>query len=466
MNIKKHKHNSSPAPAGSSSTKHMNLFSTIDGLKPYILQALDDLHFKSMTPIQELSIREILQDKDIIAKAKTGSGKTLAFIIPTLNKIDISKRVPQALIIVPTRELCMQIVAVAREMTKYSENFKIVSLYGGVKLYEQTTYMQSGTHIIVATPGRLKDHLDRGNVDLSLIKTLILDEADKMLDMGFYDEIVSLIKRLEKKRQTLLFSATLPEKVLKLADTILKDPLLLAVDTAQENIQESFMISSNLKEDILKVILYKSPSKAILFCNTKEETYEIEELLKTHNISCALLNGDLDQISRNEALIQLANGSARILVATDIASRGLDVDDIDMVLNYKLPDKKEVYTHRIGRSARAEKSGEAISLFFKSQKAFFELLSENHSELKIDGNKFASKLPSANKTFVISAGKRDKMSPKDILGALIKDIGITYEHIGDITIHEHRSYVAIKNGTKISNGNLKIKGKNRKIWTI
>ncbi|MEJ2437069.1 MAG: helicase-related protein [Sulfurovaceae bacterium] len=192
----------------------------------------------------------------------------------------------------------------------------------------------------------------------------------------------------------------------------------------------------------------------------------MEELLKTHNISCTLLNGDLDQISRNEALIQLANGSARILVATDIASRGLDVDDIDMVLNYKLPDKKEVYTHRIGRSARAEKSGEAISLFFKSQKAFFELLSANHSELKIDGNKFAPKLPSANKTFVISAGKRDKMSPKDILGALIKDAGIAYEHIGDITIHEHRSYVAIKNGTKISHGNLKIKGKNRKIWTI
>jgi ATP-independent RNA helicase DbpA len=444
----------------------MNLFSTIDGLKPNILKALDDLHFKNMTPIQELSIKEILLDKDIIAKAKTGSGKTLAFIIPALNKIELSNRKPQVLIIVPTRELCMQIVAVTRDMAKYNENFKVASLYGGVKLYEQTTYMQNGTHMIVATPGRLKDHLDRGNVDLSDIHMLILDEADKMLDMGFYDEIVSIIKRLEREKQTLLFSATLAQKVLKLADAILKNPLLLAIDTAQKKIEEFFMISNNLQEDILKIILYKSPSKAILFCNTKEETYELEALLKSHHISSALLNGDLDQTSRNEALIQLSNGSIRILVATDIASRGLDVDDIDMVLNYKLPEKKEIYTHRIGRSARAEKSGEAISIFTKSQKGFFDQLSENHNELTIDTHRLASKLPSTNITFVINGGKRDKISPKDILGALIKDAEIAYEHIGNITIHERKSYIAIKNGTNFSHKNLRIKGKNRKIWTI
>lgn len=444
----------------------MNPFSVFTELRSDIQKALEDLNFEYMTPIQKQSIKEILQSNDIIAKAKTGSGKTLAFIIPTLNGIQIETTKPQALIIVPTRELCIQIASVARDISKYNENFRIASLYGGVKVREQVASMQNGTHMIIATPGRFLDHLSRDNIDLTYIKTVILDEADKMLDMGFYDDIALIIDKLNAKRQTLLFSATLPKRVLDLAKNIQKDAQLLEIDTTRENIKEYFLVTKNPQEALIKAIITKQPTRSILFCNTKKETYEIEELLLKHKIPCTLLNGDLDQVQRNEAIIQLSNSSVRVLVATDIASRGLDIDDIDTVFNYKLPEKKEIYTHRIGRSARAQKSGEAISIFDVSQKSFFDQLSKESYELMIDENKHSTKLTNINKTLVINGGKKEKISPKDILGAFIKDAKVAFENIGRITIQEHKSYIAIKFETQFSHKSIKIKGKNRKIWII
>ncbi len=454
----------------------MSRFDTITKLSEQIIENLNQLDYETMTPIQEATIPLLLDRKDIIAQAKTGSGKTAAFGIPTVDSIDTTSYNPQALILSPTRELADQVAKELRRLARYRENLKIITLCGGTAMAPQISSLNRGAHIIIGTPGRLQDHLSRETIELKEIKKLVLDEADRMLDMGFYDEIKKIISNLPRDRHSMLFSATYPTNIEKLAKEILKEPTMIEVDTILRDsaIEElAFEVSHDSKQDTLLSILksYK-PQRAILFCNTKAETIEVADFLQDRGFSASDLQGDLDQRERNETLLKFANGSTRVLAATDVASRGLDVKDISLVINYDIPYKSDTYTHRIGRTARAGRDGIAITLLThrgreKLQEFSTEIKYLSLSKLRVD-NRYS--MEADYTTISISGGKKSKLRPGDILGTLIKEIGIPVEHIGKIDIFEFFSYVAIKNRSlsKAVDGLKKAKIKKRKFksWII
>jgi len=454
----------------------MTPFQTITKLPKALIDNLEQLGYTTMTPIQESTIPLLLEGKDIIAQAKTGSGKTAAFGITLIHNIDISKRTPQSMIMCPTRELADQVAKELRRLARYKENLKILTLCGGTPMRPQIASLEQGAHILVGTPGRIQDHLSRESIYLKDIHTIVLDEADRMLDMGFYDEIKKIISNLPRQRQSMLFSATYPENIQKLAKEILQEPSMIKIDTdhTQAVIQEiAYEVDPSQKmEAILKIFKSHKPSTAIVFCNTKVTTIELTDFLRSKNFSAMDLQGDLEQRERNEALLQFANGSVRVLVATDVASRGIDVKDISLVINYDLPHDDEVYTHRIGRTARAGASGVAISLYTSRQKEKLREMSstvEIHSldRLSMD-RKFI--LESDYSTLCIDGGKKNKVRAGDILGALSKEIGIAGDQIGKIDIFEFQSYVAIdKRSIKRAFDGLKrgkVKGKKFRIWWL
>jgi len=454
----------------------MTSFDMLTALPKALIDNLQQLGYTTMTPIQESTLPLLIEGKDIIAQAKTGSGKTAAFGITLIHKIDISKRTPQSIILCPTRELADQVAKELRRLARYKENLKILTLCGGTPMRPQIASLEKGAHILVGTPGRIQDHLSRETIYLKDIHTVVLDEADRMLDMGFYDEIKKIISNLPRKRQGMLFSATYPENIQKLAKEILQEPSMIKIDTdhTQAVIQEiAYEVDPSQKmEAILKIFKSHKPSTAIVFCNTKVTTIELTDFLRSKNFSAMDLQGDLEQRERNEALLQFANGSVRVLVATDVASRGIDVKDISLVINYDLPHDDEVYTHRIGRTARAGASGVAISLYTSRQKEKLREMSstvEIHSldRLSMD-RKFI--LESDYSTLCIDGGKKNKVRAGDILGALSKEIGIAGDQIGKIDIFEFQSYVAIdKRSIKRAFDGLKrgkVKGKKFRIWWL
>jgi len=454
----------------------MSRFDTISKLSEPIIKNLNQLEYEMMTPIQEATIPLLLEGRDIIARAKTGSGKTAAFGIPTIDSIDTTSYNPQALILSPTRELADQVAKELRRLARYRENLKIITLCGGTPMAPQISSLSRGAHIIIGTPGRLQDHLSRETIHLKEIKKVVLDEADRMLDMGFYDEIKKIISNLPRDRHSMLFSATYPENIEKLAKEILKEPTMVEVDTIHQDsaIEElAFEVSHDKRSDALLSILksYK-PQRAILFCNTKVQTIDVADLLQDKGFSASDLQGDLDQRERNETLLKFANGSTRVLVATDVASRGLDVKDISLVINYEIPHKPDIYTHRIGRTARAGSDGVAITLYTHREKEKLKELSTDInylslSKLQIDKR---YKMEANYTTISIDGGKKSKLRPGDILGTLIKEIGIPVEHIGKIDIFEFYSYVAIENRStpKAIDGLKRSKIKKRKFrsWII
>ena len=439
-----------------------------------VLENLTSLGYKHPTPIQEETIPLLIKNKDIIAKAKTGSGKTLAFALPLILKLDKNEHFPQALIIAPTRELSEQIAQECRKLARYKDDVKVITLYGGTSLTRQVASLEKGADIIVGTPGRLLDHFSRETIHLGQIKTLILDEADRMLDMGFADDILKLVSNLPKQRQSLLFSATYPENIDKLTKVILKNPIEVKIDSDEEkvSIEEKVYSTEDKDKALITTLQHFQPSLAIVFCNTKVKTVEVSKMLDEKGFDVATLNGDLEQYERQEMLLQFANGSLPVLVATDLAARGLDIAAIDIIVNYDTPMKTEDYTHRIGRTGRADKSGLAISL---CDEYGLKKLLEIKPELEIQ--KMDNLRPNKNfylqgsvSTICIDGGKKKKVRAGDILGTLCKDIGIENNKIGKINVFATHSYVAIDKSVikKAFNGlkNGKIKGKNLRVWWL
>jgi len=439
-----------------------------------MLENLTSLGYKTPTPIQKVSIPHIRNNKDIVAKAKTGSGKTLAFALPLILKLDENEHFPQALIIAPTRELSEQIAGECRKLAQYKKDIKIITLYGGTSLTKQVASLEKGADIIVGTPGRLLDHFSRQTIHLGQIKTLILDEADRMLDMGFADDILKLVSNLPKERQSLLFSATYPENIDKLTKVILKNPIEVKIESQEDRvkIKEEAYQTKNRDKAVITTLQHHQPSLAIIFCNTKAKTVEVSDMLDKSGFDVATLNGDLEQYERQEMLLQFANGSLPVLVATDLASRGLDVNGIDIVINYDIPMKTEDYTHRIGRTGRAEKSGLAVSLCDEYGTRKLQEIKPNLNIENIDNlqpNK-SFYLQGDVSTLCIDGGKKKKIRAGDILGTLCKDIGIENKNIGKINVYATHSYVAIDKTVvkKAFNGlkNGKIKGKKLRVWWL
>ncbi len=342
----------------------LSLFSELNLSEP-LLRALKDVGYESPSPIQAATIPLLLANRDLLGQAQTGTGKTAAFALPILSRIDIRQSAPQALVLAPTRELAIQVAEAFQRYATHIPGFHVLPIYGGQSYGPQLSALRRGVHVIVGTPGRVIDHLDKGSLDLSQLKTLVLDEADEMLRMGFIDDVESILKKTPDTRQTALFSATLPSVIKRMAQTYLRDPAEVTVaaktGTADYIRQRYWLVSGMHKLDALTRILEaESFDGMIIFARTKLGTEELAGKLQARGFSAAAINGDLQQQQRERTIGQLKDGSIDILVATDVAARGLDVERISHVINYDVPHDPESYTHRIGRTGRAGRSGEAI----------------------------------------------------------------------------------------------------------
>ncbi|WP_271272695.1 ATP-dependent RNA helicase DbpA [Aliamphritea hakodatensis] len=429
------------------------LFSSLKLPKP-MLDNLADLGYKTMTPIQAQSLPHALDGKDLIAKAKTGSGKTAAFAIGLLLRIKQRDFGTQALILCPTRELSTQVAKELRRLARFQSNLKVVTLCGGQPIGPQIGSLAHGAHIVVGTPGRIQDHLRKGTLNLERCHTLVLDEADRMLDMGFNEQINKVADYTPRSRQTLLFSATYPDNILKLSKNLQRDPVEISVEAVhdQGKIKQIFYCLDGVdKPSGLTKLLATHPADSIvLFCNTKAQCSDIEEYLKNLGYFAKALHGDLDQRDRDQVLVQFANRSCTILIATDVAARGLDISDLELVINYDLPRDPEIYTHRIGRTGRADKQGTAVSLYKPSELYKLDAISEYQNkepvcfsipELEVV---HAEPPKPAMRTLAVQAGRRDKIRPGDILGALTGDAGIPGSDVGKIDVSDYSTYVAVK----------------------
>ena len=453
----------------------MNKFSSLNLPKEF-LSNLDSLGYKNLTPIQQQSLPLSLENKDLIAQAKTGSGKTVAFCIPIINKLNIKNFRIQSLILAPTRELANQIALEIRKLSRHIHNLKVLTLCGGTPFKPQVLSLSHGAHIIVATPGRVLKHIEQNNIDLENINTLVLDEADKMLDMGFYDDIMSIINTLPTKRQTLLFSATYEKNIEKLASNVLSNPVVVKVEN-EEKVhikQEFYYIDEENKTAFIPALISSNKAKSILiFCNMKIKCDKLADDLYALGLDVLTLHSDLEQKQRDETIILFSNKSYPILIATDVASRGLHIDDVDLVINYDLSLDEKIHTHRIGRTARAGKGGLAISLYTQNDFDRVEIIKETFSDIEdksIDSveDDLSYKIDSELRTIFINGGKKQKLRAGDILGALTAGIGLQKDDIGKIDILDFASYVAI-NKEKISFvlerlSKEKIKGKYYRIY--
>jgi ATP-dependent RNA helicase DeaD len=351
----------SPATPQQSSTL---LFSDL-GLPAPLLEALKSVGYESPSPIQAQTIPPLLEGRDVLGQAQTGTGKTAAFALPLLARLDLSKRLPQALVLAPTRELAIQ---VAEAFQRYAANlpgFHVLPIYGGQSYTPQLTALKRGVHVIVGTPGRVIDHMERGTLKLDGLRCLVLDEADEMLRMGFVDDIEKILKRTPPTRQVVLFSATMPPPIRRIAQTHLKSPVEITIrgktSTVANTRQRYWLVSGFSKLDALTRILEAEPFDGMLvFARTKQNTVELAEKLEARGFAVAPLNGDIEQKVRERTIARLKSGDIDIIVATDIAARGLDVERISHVINFDIPHDTESYIHRIGRTGRAGRSGEAI----------------------------------------------------------------------------------------------------------
>ncbi len=342
----------------------ISLFSDLELSEP-LLRALKDVGYESPSPIQAATIPLLLSNRDVLGQAQTGTGKTAAFALPILSRIDLKQSAPQALVLAPTRELAIQVAEAFQRYATHIPGFHVLPIYGGQSYGPQLSALRRGVHVIVGTPGRVIDHLDKGSLDLSQLKTMVLDEADEMLRMGFIDDVENILQKTPATRQTALFSATMPAAIKRIAQTYLRDPSLVTVaaktGTADNIRQRYWLVSGMHKLDALTRILEAEAFDGmIIFARTKLGTEELAEKLQARGFSAAAINGDLQQAQRERTIGQLKDGSIDILVATDVAARGLDVDRISHVINYDVPTDPESYTHRIGRTGRAGRSGEAI----------------------------------------------------------------------------------------------------------
>ncbi len=332
-----------------------------------IKSAVNKMGFEKLTPIQNKAIPDALAGRDIIGQAQTGSGKTLAFGIPVLNKLFVPDRSPQAIILCPTRELCVQVADEIKKLAKDMNKVKVLAVYGGQAIGRQIRVLNKGVHIVVGTPGRVIDHIERGTLDLIGIETVVLDEADEMLDMGFREDIELILRHTPKQRQTLLFSATMPDEIKKITKLYQNNPKFIKISDSRKTIpkikQFSFKSDDRDKiDDLCKLIEFYDFNLWLIFCNTRRRVDFVYRNLKRNGYKVDSIHGDMTQKVRDKVMNKFRNGNISILVASDIAARGIDVSEIDVVVNYDIPQNPEDYIHRIGRTARAGESGYAFNI--------------------------------------------------------------------------------------------------------
>ena len=430
-----------------------SLFSRLPLSQP-ALDNLESLGYKEMTPIQQQSLPLVLDGRDLIAKAKTGSGKTAAFAIGLLARINQRNFGCQGLVLCPTRELATQVANEIRRLARYQQNIKVVTLCGGQPIGPQIGSLEHGAHIVVGTPGRIQDHLRKRTLSLEKIQTLVLDEADRMLDMGFFEPIEAIISETPADRQTLLFSATYPKGIRQLSSAFQNNPEEVTVESvhSSDHIKQHFYLADDLgkPETLRRLLAHYQPASTVIFCNTRQECKDVGVELYDHGYKPLVLHGDLDQKERDQMLVRFANQSSTILIATDVAARGLDIDDLAAVINYDLSRDPEVHVHRIGRTGRAGKEGLALTLYTSREEYKLESLSDilkteipfaDHRALQA-AKEEAPKAPMV--TLAIDGGRKNKVRPGDILGALTGDAGVPGDQVGKINIFDFVAYVAIK----------------------
>ena len=406
-----------------------------------------------MTPIQAQGLPVLLNDQDLLAQAKTGSGKTAAFAIGLLNKLDVHNYLTQALVLCPTRELADQVSNEIRRLARSIPNTKILTLCGGKPMGAQLASLERAPHIVVGTPGRLLKHLNKGTLELNGLRTLVLDEADRMLDMGFLEDIMLIIDSMPRKRQTLLFSATYPDGIKSISNAIQRDPVDIRVEASHHNksIKQVFyeVEKANRTRTLVALLQHYQPESSVVFCNRKQQCQELADDLQQQGFHALALHGDLEQFERDQVLVQFSNKSSSILIATDVAARGLDIKHLSAVINFELTPDPEVHIHRIGRTGRAGNEGLAISLFVASEQFRIKAIEEyqnspatieNPSTLKTRDN---FKLSPAMVTLFINGGRKDKIRAGDILGALTADSNLSGNQIGKIDIFDKLAYVAV-----------------------
>ncbi|MFK7824279.1 MAG: ATP-dependent RNA helicase DbpA [Oligoflexales bacterium] len=423
-------------------------------LRPEILENLKTLDYLQMTPIQAKSLGPILKGQDILAQAKTGSGKTAAFGIGLISKLNTDKKKPQALVLCPTRELADQVAKEIRKLARMLPNVKVLSLCGGSPIGPQAASLEHGAHCIVGTPGRVQDHLGKKTLNLRNVKTLVLDEADRMLDMGFLDTINQIIACTPNYRQTLLFSATYPDDIVSLSGKLQKNPLHIKVaeSTKENDIEEHFFKTTFEKKDQLlaDILGYYTPESSIIFCNTKLKSQELAKQLAAKGYAASAIHGDLDQYERDQVLALFANKTLSILVATDVAARGIDIKDLGAVINYELAHDPQIHIHRVGRTGRAGKKGLAFTLTTAKDSIKLENIRGMRQEeivfSKPDSllSKSPRKLVPSMISIQINGGKKSKLRPTDILGALTKSKDLYGNDVGKITIFDFHTIVAIQ----------------------
>jgi ATP-independent RNA helicase DbpA len=441
-------------------------------LQPAILDNLSSLGYHEMTEIQAKSLPAILAEQDVIAQGKTGSGKTAAFGLGLLNKLQVKKFRIQTLVLCPTRELADQVAKEIRKLARAVHNIKVLTLCGGTPFGPQVGSLEHGAHIIVGTPGRIEDHLGRGTLLLEHVDTLVLDEADRMLDMGFQAALDNIVDKIPQQRQTLLFSATFPEQIQRIANRYLQTPAVIKVESSHESstIEQHFYHIEGDEERLTAIrllLLTHQPESSVIFCNTKIATQNVANKLAAYGFGVVALHGDLEQRDRDQTLVRFANKSASVLVATDVAARGLDIEALDAVFNYDIAHDSEVHIHRIGRTGRAGSTGQAFSLFSNKDRYKVGLL-EDYLERTIEGEVLPNEEVLQGSVFTpkmatiqIDGGKKQKVRPGDIVGALTSENGITFEQVGKIQLGANWAYVAVekmvarKALNKLTHGKLK-----------
>jgi ATP-dependent RNA helicase DbpA len=455
----------------------MTAFNTLP-LKPALLASLETLGYTEMTPVQTQSLPPMLAGRDVIAQAQTGSGKTAAFGLSLLQTLDADTIRLQALVLCPTRELADQVSKAIRKLAANIPNVKLLTLCGGMPLGPQLASLTHDPHIVIGTPGRVQEHLKRGSLHGGGIKVLVLDEADRMLDMGFSEAIDDIVGRIAKHHQTLLFSATYPQEIRAVSQRMQRDPVEVTVDAPVDErpaIEQRFHeVEPAQKMDALAQLLSSDRAEhALVFCNMRREVDAVAQELDRRGFSALALHGDMEQRDRDEVLVRFANHSCAVLVATDVAARGLDIAALPLVVSYDIPHDPETHTHRIGRTGRAGQSGLAITLCTSRERPKASNIEELSGSplpwrpLKITPTRGKTLHLAPMKTLVIDAGRQDKLRPGDILGALTGDAGLSATDIGKIDVFATRAYVAISRA--LANKALerlragKIKGRNFRV---
>ncbi|WP_432664441.1 DEAD/DEAH box helicase [Wukongibacter baidiensis] len=440
-----------------------------------LLKAISMLNFESPTKVQEQVIPVVLNQKDIIVKSQTGSGKTAAFAIPICELVDWDENKPQALVLTPTRELAIQVKEDIFNIGRF-KRIKVPAIYGKSSFYKQEKELKQKTHVVVGTPGRIIDHMERGTFDTSKIKYLVIDEADEMLNMGFMEQVETIITSLPKERVTILLSATMPSDIETLCNKYMKEPTFIEIEdenSAADRIsQERYTVDQREKMKLLKdIMIVENPDSCMIFCNTRQKVEEVYDELASLKYSCEKIHGGMEQRARLRVMNDFRQGYFRYLIATDVAARGIDVDNISLVINYDIPEDSESYVHRIGRTGRKSRQGRAITFVAQKESKFLEDIHQyidkeiplkerpNQETVKNSKQEFIKKINTApeiketkgaqlSKEIMklhINAGKKTKMRPVDIVGTLCNLDGMTADDIGIINVLDISTFVEILN---------------------